>query len=74
MQVTSNGTTALSSWTGEEVCIGNGSASLWLGISCAGGRVAQVNLNNLGATGPLDAVGQLTALVSLQLSQNSFAG
>ena len=36
--------------------------------------MAQVNLNNLGASGPLDAIGQLTALVSLQLSQNSFAG
>eukprot|EP00842_Homolaphlyctis_polyrhiza_P006391 jgi/Hompol1/6753/HPOL_002336-RA len=44
-------------------------------IDCAGGRVTQLNLNNLNLGGQIpDALGTLTGLVSLFLNGNGFTG
>ena len=74
LQVTDNSTRSLDTWSGNEVCSGTRSVTQWEGITCLGGRVAAANLSGLGASGPLDAIGKLTALSSLSLSENSFTG
>ena len=59
-------------WQGE-VCSGSNTTA-WLRVSCQGGRVTAVNLNGLGASGPLEGFGALTALTELRLAYNRFSG
>lgn len=59
-------------WTGDRACSNN--TSYWPGINCTDGRVTSLDLSNLGARGPLELLSPLTALNSLVLVNNSFAG
>ena len=71
-----NGSGPLASWTGQEVCSSSGGTNTqWAGIACSDlGRVTAINLSGVKASGPVDAIGSLTALMFLQLSSNNFSG
>ena len=58
-------------WQGA-VCSGN--TTVWKRISCQGGRVTSVDLSSLGASGPLEGLGNLTSLTNLRLDSNQFSG
>ena len=61
-----------STWQGE-VCSGS-NVTAWFRVTCQGGRVTALDLDNLNATGPLEGFGQLTALTGLHLAWNRFSG
>ena len=48
--------------------------SSWQGVLCSNGRVSTVSIYRAGASGPLDSLGNLTALKKISLADNSFNG
>lgn len=62
-----------STWLGPSPCTATGRP--WKGVICSNGRVAGLVLPRLGLEGKLqESLGQLSALVSLQLQNNSLTG
>jgi len=60
-------------WQGASPC--TATARPWKGVICSNGRVAGLVLPRLGLEGKLsESLGQLSALVSLQLQNNSLTG
>ncbi|RRT50653.1 hypothetical protein B296_00040878 [Ensete ventricosum] len=58
------------SWSGNDSCTGS-----WLGVSCAGGEIAIINLPNFHLNGTLSpSLGELDSLVKIALGGNNLSG
>jgi len=62
-------------WTEQAGWLQNATPCSWYGISCTGGRVTSIKLNENGLSGTLSAnLAQLTELLELDLSFNAIKG
>ncbi|HPH95721.1 MAG TPA: hypothetical protein PKW33_03990 [Anaerolineaceae bacterium] len=64
-----------STWTAKTGWRNASTVCSWFGVTCTGGHVSGLDLNNNGLAGPLPAgLGNLTSLVDLNLSGNALSG
>lgn len=57
------------SWTGNDPC------SMWLGVSCSGGKVFIINLPNYKLNGSISpSIGKLDSVVDIKLGGNNLSG
>lgn len=61
--------TLAESWTGNDPC------SMWLGVSCSGGRVSIINLPNYKLSGSISpSISKLGSLADIRLGGNNLSG
>jgi hypothetical protein len=64
-----------SNWTGVPCPDPYATTSAWAGVSCRGGRVAALVLENMGLKGPLpDSLANLTMLQNVSFASNGLSG
>jgi uncharacterized delta-60 repeat protein len=67
--------TAGTNWTNNTNWLGAiGTECAWFGVTCAGGHVTQIGLENNNLTGPLPALAALTELQSFNMRYNNLNG
>jgi Leucine-rich repeat (LRR) protein/sugar lactone lactonase YvrE len=61
-------------WTANDNWLQNNTPCNWLGITCSGGGVTEIDLNGKGLNGPLPDISALTDLTLVKLYDNALTG